>query len=386
LHSATWGWVGPVLISKNKKCAKEHVLALYLHRVAEIMPVKLVDIARKTGYSISTVSRALSGNSARNKISQTTVEEIQTVADKLGYRTNRLARSLKSNKTFEFGVAVSDILNPFFASLIKSISKEVRKIGYTIMLCDSDENTGFEEDSIEHLLGSRVEGLIVAPVGIYSDYFQEIKNANIPTILVDRIFENSIFDTVYVDNYKGSCLATEHLIKEGHRKIAFIQGLPGTVPNEQRLKGYADTLTKYQIPLSPEYIVGDDFRILNGYLQTMTLLKYKKPPTAIYTAGDLIALGCIQAINEENLKIPHDISLISFDDPGYFAHLSPPMTAVRQPVGEMGTIAVKLLFDRIKDKTIEKKQIQLNPELIIRNSVKRISDAYVGEEAKVLTN
>jgi LacI family transcriptional regulator len=338
------------------------------------MSVKLVDIARKTGYSVSTVSRALSGNSSKYKISQATVREVQSVANELGYRRNKLARSLQSSKTFEFGVAVSDILNPFFATLIKSISQEVRKIGYNIMLFDSDESTEFEKDSIGHLLESKVEGLIIAPVGIYSDFYQELKNTKTPTIIVDRIFQNSLFDTVYVDNYKGSCLATEHLINEGHRKIAFIQGLPGTVPNEQRLKGYTDTLKKYQIPVFSKYIVGDDFRILNGYLQTKTLLKYSEPPTAIYTAGDLIALGCIQAINEENLKIPHDISLVSFDDPGYFAHLSPPMTAVRQPVQEMGTIAVKLLFDRIHNQRNDKKHIQLNPQLIIRNSVKRISD------------
>jgi LacI family transcriptional regulator len=299
---------------------------------------------------------------------------------------NKLARGLKSKKTFELGVAVSDIFNPFFTTLIKSISKEVRNIGYTIMLCDSDENTDFEKESIGHLLESRVEGLIIAPVGIYSDSFQELKSSNIPTIIVDRIFPNSSFDTVSVDNYKGSCLATEHLIRAGHRKIAIIQGLPGTVTNEQRLKGYKETLKRYQIPLSSNYIVGDDFRILNGYLQTKTLLKYKDPPTAIYATGDLIALGCVQAINEDNLNIPNDISLVTFDDPGYFANLSPPLTAVRQPVQDMGIIAVKLLFDRIHNKNVEQKQIQLNPELIIRNSVKRVSDIIVSEKDKSLVN
>lgn len=350
------------------------------------MSVKLVDIARKTGCSISTVSRALSGNTSRYKISEKTVKEIRAAADDLGYRTNKIARNLKSKKTYEFGVTVSDILNPFFASLIKSIGKEVREIGYTIMLFDSDENTDFEKDSIEHLLQSKVDGLIIAPVGIYSDYFQQLKKTNTPTIIVDRIFQNSMFDSVYVDNYKGSCLATEYLIKEGHRRIAFIQGLPGTLPNELRLKGFTDTLKKYQIPISIKYIVGNDFRILNGYLQTKTLLKYKDPPSAIYTASDLIALGCVQAINEENLRIPDDISLVSFDDPGYFAHLSPPMTAIRQPIREMGTIAVKLLFERIQNKAVEKKQIQLNPELIIRNSVKRISDTVYHEKMSAVIN
>ena len=350
------------------------------------MSVKLVDIARKTGYSVSTVSRALSGNSSKYKISQTTVEEIRAVASKIGYRMNTLARGLKSKKTYEIGVAVSDILNPFFATLIKSISKEVRIIGFTLMLCDSDENADFEKESIGHLLERRVEGLIIAPVGIYSEYFQDLQKSNIPTILVDRIFQNSLFDTVSVDNFKGSCLATEYLIKEGHKKIAFIQGLHGAVTNEQRLKGYKETLKHYQIPISSKYIVGDDFRSLNGYLQTKTLLKYNNPPTAIFAAGDLIALGCVQAINEENLQIPQDISLVTFDDPRYFAHLSPPITAVRQPVTEMGIIAVKLLLDRINNGTVEPKEIQLNPQLIIRNSVKRISDDILSKNIKTMVN
>jgi LacI family transcriptional regulator len=254
------------------------------------------------------------------------------------------------------------------------------------MLCDSDENTDFEKDSIGHLIESKVEGLIIAPVGIYSDYFQELRKSKIPTIIVDRVFQNSIFDAVYVDNYKGSCLATEHLIKAGHRQIAFVQGLPGTVTNEQRLRGYTDTLKKYQLPASSNYIVGDDFRSLNGYMQTKTLLKYSDPPTAIFAAGDLIALGCVQAINEENLNIPNDISLVTFDDPRYFAHLSPPLTAIKQPVTDMGIIAVKLLLDRINNRDREKKQIQLNPELVIRDSVKRIAETSIYESNKMTVN
>jgi LacI family transcriptional regulator len=254
------------------------------------------------------------------------------------------------------------------------------------MLCDSDESTDFEKDSIGHLLEKRVEGLIIAPVGIESKHFEEIQDANIPTILVDRIFENSFFDTVSVDNYKGSCLATEYLIGEGHTHIAFIQGLPGAITNEQRLKGFKDTLQSHGIEVSSKYIIGDDFRSLNGYLQTKTLLKYNNPPTAIFAAGDLIALGCIQAINEENLKIPRDISLITFDDPRYFAHLSPPITAIRQPVTEMGIIAVKLLLERINNGHMEHKDIQLNPQLVIRNSVRRIVHASRTHKKRQMVN
>ena len=339
------------------------------------MSVRLVDIARKTGYSVSTVSRALHNESSTSKISDKATAKIRAVADELGYKANKLARSLKSRKTYEIGVVVSDIMNPFFATLVKSISKELRNIGYTLMLCDSDENTDFEKESIVHLLEKRVDGLILAPVGLESEHVEEIRKANIPTILVDRILHNSLFDTVSVDNYKGGCLATEYLIKEGHTRIAFIQGLQGTVTNVQRLKGFEDTLKKYNLKIPKKYIVGDDFRSLNGYLQTKTLLKYNNPPTAIFSAGDLIALGCIQAINEENLKIPRDISLVTFDDPKFFALLSPPITVIRQPVTEMGVSAVKLLIDRIQNITVDHKHIQFNPELIIRDSVKRISNS-----------
>ena len=350
------------------------------------MSVRLVDIAKKTGYSVSTVSRALHGESSDYKISQKTKEEIQSVADNLGYKTNKLARSLKLQKSHEIGVVVPDILNPFFATLTKSISKEIRNIGYTLMLYDSDEDTNLEKEDLVHLLERRVAGFIIAPVGKYSDHIQQLIASKIPIILVDRILKDPMIDTVCVDNYKGSCLAVEHLINEGHRKIAFIQGLQGTITNEQRLRGYKETLARYQIKVSSKYIVGDDFRILNGYLQTKTLLKYKDPPTAIYAAGDLIALGCIQAINEENLKIPRDISLVTFDDPRYFAHLSPPLTAVRQPVTEMGIITVKLLLDRINNRNIEQNNIQLNPKLIVRNSVKRISDTSDSERYKTFSN
>lgn len=350
------------------------------------MSVRLVDIARKTGYSVSTVSRALHVDSSKSKISKSAIAKIRTVADEMGYRTNKLARYLKSKKTYEIGVTVSDILNPFFSTLIKSISKEVRKIGFSLMLCDSDENTGFEEESISHLLEKRVEGLIIAPVGIYSHHLNEIQQSKIPTILVDRIFEKSPFDTVSVDNHKGSCLATEYLIKKGHRRIGFIQGLPGSVTNEQRLKGFIDTLESHGIKVSSKYIVGDDFRSLNGYLQVKTLLKYKNPPTAIFAAGDLIALGCIQAINEAGLRIPRDISLITFDDPRYFAHLSPPITAVKQPVTEMGIIAVKLLMERINNGNSVQKDVQLNPQLIIRNSVRTVAGTVIRENVEAIVN
>ena len=333
------------------------------------MAIRLADIAKKTGFSVSTVSRALHSGSSKYKISQDTIKKIKKVAEELGYRTDKIARGLKLKRTLEIGVVVPDILNPFFATLVKSISKEVRKIGYTIMLCDSDETPQIEEEAIEHLLEKRVEGLIISAVGIHFNHIKALEKYKLPIVVVDRLFHGLKFDSVCVDNFKGALKATEYLVREGHRKIAIIQGLPGTSTNDARLSGYKTALNNANIAINFKYIVGDDFRRLNGYLQTKTLLKLDDPPTAIFTASDLIAIGAIQAIKEENMKIPDDISIVTFDDPRYVSHLSPPLTAVRQPVTEIGIIAVKLLTNRMKSFYDQIKQICLEPQLIVRNSV-----------------
>lgn len=338
------------------------------------MSVRLVDIANKTGFSVSTVSRALHNKSDKYKISEETKRRIREAAEELGYRPNILARGLKLKKTHDIGVIVPDISNPFFATLVKNIGEEVQKIGYSLILCDSDENISIEQKAIKLLLEKRVEGLIVASVGVNDSHLKSLEKNKIPIVIVDRCFYDLNFDTVGVKNYNGSYLGVQYLIGQGHKRIAFIRGLEGTSTNDERLEGYRQALNKAGIPIRKKYIVGDDFRSLSGYLQTKILLNLDQPPTAIFTAGDLIALGAYQAIKEENLHIPKDISIATFDDPLFAPHLSPPLTAIKQPVYEMGIIAVKLIIDRLHDSNKERKRILLEPQLVVRDSVSRISE------------
>jgi LacI family transcriptional regulator len=335
--------------------------------------VRLIDIAKKTGFSVSTVSRVLHNGLRKHKISDKTKEQIKKAAKELGYKPNILARGLKLKKTHDIGVIVPDVSNPFFAALVKSIGEEVRKIGYSLILCDSNENILIEKEAIQLLLGKRVEGLIMASVGLFDEHIKNLEQSNLPVVMVDRCFDGLNFDSICVNNFKGSYLGTQHLIKEGHRKIAFIQGLPGTSTNEERLQGFKQALNSAKITIRNEYIVGDDFRSLNGYLQTKTLLNLTDPPTAIFTAGDLIALGAFQALKEENLNIPNNISIATFDDPAFASFLSPPLTAIKQPVEEMGIMAIKLIMSRMQDINSDKKRILLQPQLIVRNSVSRIT-------------
>ncbi len=341
------------------------------------MSSTLKNIADKTGFSVSTVSRVLHDNSKKYKISEETQEIIKKAAKETGYRVNALARGLRLQKTFEIGVIVPDLSNPFFSTLIKSIASELRKRGYNFIVYDSDEDITSERSAIKSLLEKQVDGLVIASVGQEFSHIQKIQESHIPVVMVDRCFDALNADSVSVDNVKGSLLAVNHLIKEGHTRIAFIQGLPGTYANETRLQGYKAALEKSGIEIDESLIVGDDFRSLNGYLETKLLLKLPNPPTAIFTAGDLIALGALEACRENKVTIPGDISLITFDDPVFASYLSPALSAIEQPISKMAEMAVAMLYRRMRNPNDERRKVLLEPKLNIRSSVRRISSSGI---------
>ncbi len=337
------------------------------------MACTLHDIAQRTGFSVSTVSRVLHDDAQRYKISEETKATIRRMAEELGYSPNKMARGLRLRRSHQIGVIVPDVSNPFFATMVKSVSKEARRAGYSILVLDSDEDSGIEEESLHAILESRVDGLLIAAVGQQDAHIRDVARSGPPLVMLDRWSKGLDVDAISVDNFKGGYQATQHLLHEGHRKIAFIQGLHGTNANEGRLRGYLQAMTEAGVSPSSRYIVGDDFRSINGYLETKTLLQLKEPPTAIFTAGDLIALGALQALKEEGVACPAGMSLVTFDDPSFASYLSPPLTAVEQPIEEMGEMGVRLLIRRMRNPGEEAKQVLLEPRLIVRDSVARIS-------------
>ena len=337
------------------------------------MPSTLKDIAEKTGVSISTVSRVLHDKSKKYKISDETAAKVMLAAKDLGYRVNALARGLRQQKTREIGIIIPDISNPFFSDIVKCLASELRKKGYNFILYDSDEDIAIERTGVKSLLEKRVDGLIIASVGQDFSHIQKIRDADIPVVMVDRCSDDLYIDSVSVDNVKGSLLAVNYLINEGHTRIAFIKGLPGTYANETRLNGYKQALQAAGISIDEQLIVGDDFRSFNGYLSTKSLLNLSNPPSAIYTAGDLIALGTLEACKEMNISIPDDISLITFDDPVFASYLSPALTAIEQPRFKIAEIAIAMLYSRIKNPNEEHRKILLEPKLNVRSSVAHIT-------------
>lgn len=343
--------------AKNKKNPKE-------------LAITLKDIAEKTNCSVSTVSRVLNNKSKEFRISEETERLILETARKLNYRPNELARGLRLKKSHTIGLVVPDISNPFFAYVSHLIQRYAYNLGYSLVLCNTDEDIDLEIQQIELLRRKGVDGYIILPVGTKQEHINELLSHNKPLVLLDRIFHDMNTNAVVVDNKKGAYQAVKHLIDNGHKRIAIIQGLRNTSTNNARLAGYLDALKDNSIPIDERLMVGNDFRKENGYIETKLLLKIDAPPTAIFTTSDLITLGTLQAIAEEGKLIPRDVSVVAFDDIDYAPYLMAPLTSVRQPRDLMGQIAVKLLIDDIESRgTSKKEKLVLDPKLILRKSV-----------------
>jgi LacI family transcriptional regulator len=330
-------------------------------------------IADQLGISTTTVSRALSGQAGRYRISPKTEKAVQELARSLGFVPSQLARELRLKKTLTIGLVIPDVSNPFFAGIARQVTLGAHEQGYSIVLCDSQESVEQEIQAIELLRTRQVQGVIVCPVGQSAEHLAEVQRRGLPLVLVDRVFPELPLPYVTSDNLAAAREATEYLIVNGHRRIACLQGLRGTSPNELRLRGFRQAMAEHGVPVDESLIVGDSFGERGGYLETKRLLHTPGSMTAILAFSNLIALGALRAIAEAGLAIPEAISIVAFDDQPYAAHLAAPMTTVTQAYSEMGEIAVKLLFDQIREpQAASEGGILLPARLVVRQSVKKL--------------
>jgi LacI family transcriptional regulator len=228
-------------------------------------------------------------------------------------------------------------------------------------------------ESVRLLRGRKVDGMVVAPVGQNAAHLEKVFASGMPMVLIDRYFPESQIPYVASDNFSGAFQAVRHLIENGHERIACIQGLENTLPNLERLRGFRQAHEEAGINVDETLVVGDSFGYQNGYIETKILVKRDPRPTAIFAVSNLISLGSLNALNEEGLGIPEDVSLVSFDDQLYSAFLATPMTTVVQQNKQIGQIAVKLLFTQIESRILPLPGGILIPTTLVpRKSVKRI--------------
>ncbi|MEA2020878.1 MAG: LacI family DNA-binding transcriptional regulator [Candidatus Caldatribacteriota bacterium] len=334
------------------------------------MNTTIKDVAKLAGVHPSTVSRVINNDS---RISEKTKNKVIYVINKLGYTPNAIARGLKTKRTNTIGMLIPDITNPFFADLARGVEDAANESGFNVILCNSDEKLEKERTYLEILKEKRVDGLILGSVHIKDKSIFRLEKIKYPYILVSRDIEGLDKNCIIVNDIAGGIMATEHLIKLGHRKIAHITGPLKVRSAINRLEGYRIALKKNHIEYKEELVEEGDFRIAGGYKAMKKLLKLPELPTAIFTANDLVAMGAMQAIQQKKYHIPRDFCIIGFDDIKLASFVFPALSTIRQPMLEMGALAVKTLLRIIKGGEFNQKKVILKPELIVRESCRGLN-------------
>lgn len=326
----------------------------------------LMSISEKTGYSISTVSRVLSGKGRQYRIGQNTIDYITQVAESCNYTPNLIAQSLRTNKTNTIGLTVPSIDNPFFATLSGVIINQLKNRGYNILLSDTMENAGNEVEALNSFVSRKVDGIIAVPVSSSPDYLEEISRS-IPVILIDRYFDDTKLPYVCTDNYSGGYMATEYLISKGYRNILAIQGVRSSMPNKERVRGFEQAILDHSDLGVLHDVRGSSFSVENGYEETKKALTASERPDAIFAFSTTILLGSIKAIRELGMRIPDDVAIISFDNNRFLDYLDPAVTRVEQPVNVVGKLVTDNIIKMVEapeNEVMPSSQILIRPMLI----------------------
>lgn len=326
--------------------------------------VTLRDVAREAGVSIKTASRVVNDEPAVNV---TTAARVAEVVDRLGYRPNELARSLKGQRSRTIGLVIADVSNPFMATCAQAIEAVAREHGHALILCDSHANLGMEGDYVGLLTQRQVDGLLIVPAHGRDDHLKTEQRAGLPIVALDRPAEDVETDTVLVQNRAGAREATEHLIWHGHERIAFVGDEHHFYTARKRLDGYKEALEAAN--LEALYRL-DAHSIELGERVAKEFLDAPNRPTALFAANILTALGALRAIEQLGLRIPEDVALIGFDDFELAPVLRPRFTLVHQPTAELGRRAAEMLFDRLdgRQSSPDPRRLILPAELVVRES------------------
>lgn len=332
-----------------------------------ITRVTLRDVAWEAGVSINTVSRALND---RPEIHPDTKERVLKATAKLGYKPNKLARGLRSNKTEIIGVIVGDIANPFFSTVVQGIGKKAKSLGYSLILQDTGEDYKAEEEAVGIMQYEQVDGVLLTPVQTDKKSVQLLQEAGIPFVLLARYFADIDTDYVVADDAQGGYLATVHLIERGHKRIVFINGPTYTSSARERMEGYTQALREHGIAIDSQLIRTYALTMEAGYVHAKDILRKVKPrPTAFFAFSDFVALGIMQALREKGIKVPKDMAVVGYDDIAFASCLEVPLTTVMMPKREMGRKAVEILVKKIEQKgTVGRWQVEMPVELVIRKS------------------
>lgn len=335
------------------------------------MSVTVIDVAKKAGVSVGTVSRYLNGY----KLREANRKVIESAIQELGFRKSMLGTALRKQRSMTVGVIIGSLTDIYATSIVKALEAELWRRKYGIILCDCEADTQKQRQKLTFLKERQVDGLVLFPFGWEGcvPEFRALKDEGTPLVLVDGEMPGLTLDRVSVDNKNASFRATEKFIHLGHTDIAIITGQENESNARERLRGYTDALQTYGLPLRPEWIKHGDYTYGSGYRAALELLRRRARPSALFVANYGMTIGAMMAVNELNVNIPEDLSFIGFDHFEMFDIIKPPLTVIEQPTDKLGKAAAQLLLKRLAGDWggfPEKREI--NTRMLIRGSLRQL--------------
>ncbi len=330
----------------------------------------LKDIANQLGVSTTLVSLVLNNQGNEKGISVKTQKKVRDLAKKLNYKPNQVARSLRMGNSKTIGLIIADISNVFYSVIAKSIEDKAFENGYNIMFMSSEENPENESEMIRVLLDKGVDGLIISTSSKDRNNIRQLRDNNIPFVLIDRYIPGVKTNYVLADNYQGAFEMTEHLLSLRSNKIALLNVTPSHLTTmKHRIEGYKDALRKHGYSVNNKIIkeIPHDniYECMEKVLKELIL---KEKINSIFFLNNKLTIAGMELLKKFNIRIPHDISIASFDDIELFRFSFPTITSVIQPKEEIGKQAFEILLNQIKNPGAEKQQIILPVKLVIRES------------------
>jgi len=334
--------------------------------------VTIHQIAEKLNVTASTVSRALN-NSPR--ISENTKKAVLKTAKELNYQPNNIAAALRNGKSNIIGIIVPTADRTFFSSVVRGVEEIANNLNYKVIICQTYDSYEKEVQTIDALLSARVDG-IIASIGKNTENFDHFKRAQekgIPLVLFDRTTDELEVSQVMIDDYIGSYKLVEHLIQQGCKRIAHFTSPKKVSVFKERLRGYTDALRDNDIPYDENLVVKSNLQLEDGRESMAQLLKLKDLPDAVFSASDYGAMGAMQVLKENGLRIPEDVALAGFSNEPFTSFTEPPITTIDQRSITMGNITAELFFEHFKagDKKFVPQKTVLKPYLIIRKSTQK---------------
>jgi LacI family transcriptional regulator len=321
------------------------------------------DVAREAGVSVATVSRVFGGGG----VSAGTRERVLAASERLGYRPNAVARALRMEATRTLGLVIPNVMNPFFTAVARAVEDAARERGYSLILGNTDEDPEKEARYLEVLLEKRVDGIVISPARAASPHLGEIERAGVPVVFLDRYVAGVEAPVVRADGRRAVDELVGHLAGLGHRRLAIISGPPETVTGGERLESFLAGARRRGVGVPEERVAYGDFRRESGARAMRRLLRLEEPPTAVFAANNLMALGALEELDRAGVRVPEEMSFASFDDVSWFRLLRPPVTAIAQPIRRLGEAAAKMLPEMVEGRR-RPESVVLEAELVVRGS------------------